>query len=294
MPSGFVPRPKKAHDKRFSLTRNFGAASLILPERFSVKGEKGDINGQRNQLHNFCTACTSSEIGADEWGKPMSMKFAALCISLIIGKRLDIEGASIDAMMKAGRVYGFLPLEKEPENIRKSKDEKYICEAQNWPSDASTALEAIKYRIPGGDFVVDGPYDHFDNFRSALYAHKPDNGISLGIPWYQSISMSPSGIVRALFGNISWHDTYVEGWEEIEGETRIKVRSWDIGAGDDSYYYFNRELFNKIMKVNGSIGKIYMHTDESLVEDLKERNLSLYEQILNLYYFLLFKLAQKK
>lgn len=289
---GFVPRAKKAHDKRFSLTRNFGAPSLILPERFSVEDEKGDINGQRDQLRNFCTACTSSEIGADEWGKPMSQKFQALAISLIYRKPIYIQGAPIDVAMKSGRFYGFLPLDKEPQNIKDSDYEPYICDPANWPQDSSHSLEALKYKIPGGDFVVDGPYDHFDNYRAQLYWHKPDNGIALGMPWWASISSALNGIVDSfLWGTIFWHAVSVKGFEPKDGQMRIKVRSWDKNKGKDSYFFFNRETFNRILSTPGAIGKMYLNVDESMVEDLKERKLSITEQILNLYYQVLFRFS---
>jgi len=290
--SGFIPRARKAHDRRFSVTKNFGVSSLVLPSRFSVEDSKGDVNGPRDQLRNFCTAATGSEIGADEHGKKMSMKFQALAISLVRGEPLYQSGATIDEGMKAGRIYGFLPLEKEPKNIQESEYEPYICDPANWPKDSSHTIEALKYKIPGGDFVVDGPYDHFDNFRSTIYAHKPDNGISLGIPWRTSISLARDGIVSdPLWGDTFWHDVDMKGWETINGEERIRVRSWDRISGDHSYFFFNRKQFNALLSTAGAIGKIYKNIDESVIEDLKERDLSIYEQIINLLYVIRFKLA---
>lgn len=295
--SGFLPKPKDHFHDRFSLTRVFGAASLDLPLRFSVEDAKGDINGPRQQRLNFCTACTQSEIGADEWGIPMSQKFQALAISLIIHAPLYNAGSSIDDSMKSGRVYGFLPLDKEPDSIKNLDESTFyeptICDPSNWPSSVFT--DALKYQITGGDFYVDGPYDAFDNYRSQLYQHRPDNGISCGVPWYSSFNATRSdGLVAGPAGPNSWHDIDMKGWETIHGVPYIVIRSWDLDAGKDTYFYFNRAIWNQIMAVPGSVGKIFKNVNEVLVNDLKERRASLAEQITNLYYLISFKLSQIK
>jgi hypothetical protein len=293
---GFIPKPKDHFHNRFSITRNFGAASLDLPARFSVEDAKGDINGPRQQFNNFCSAATQSEIGADEFGIPMSQKFAALAISQIIKQPLYIAGASIDDSMKAGTTYGYLPLAQEPDNIKELQPfqnaEPTICEISNWPADIFA--KALKYIISGGHFYIDGPYDAFDNFRSQIYQHRPDNGISCGVPWYSIFNRTPStGIVRAPGGTVAaWHDVDMKGWETINGALYIVIRSWDLNEGKDTYFYFSRAAWNAIMAVPGAVGKMFKNADESLVNDLKQRRLSISEQIMNLYYQISFKLSQ--
>lgn len=290
---GFVPKPRDHFHDRFSLTRTFGAASADLPARFSVEDARGDVNGPQQQLENFCTACTQAEMAADQWGVAMSMKFSALAISLVNHSPIYSSGASIDDGMKSGRVYGYLPLSLEPQNIQDmgAGDEAKICDPSNWPSSVYAA--ALKYQIAGGDFYVDGPYDAFDNYRAAIYQHRPDNGIAVGLPWYSLFNQTPeTGIARAPSGGFAWHDVDMKGWETINGVLYIKIRSWDIDSGADTYFYFSRSIWNKLMAVQGSVGKMFKPVDAVLADQLKNTRASLAEQLMNLYYQVSFKLAQ--
>lgn len=289
---GFIPRAKKSLDKRFSLTRNFGAPSLNIPLAFSVEDLKGDISGPREQGENLCSAMTTSEIGADEWGIPMSGAFQAMAISLCCGRPLFNIGASVDDALKSGREYGFLPKNKEPFSWEE-KGESFVCEYTNWPQELIEL--AKRYRIAGGDFVVDGPYDAFDNFRTQLYAHRPNNGISLGIPWFQTFNgTGPNGIVHTpdpTYG-LTWHNIEMKGFDRIGGIDYIKCRSWNKADGARTYFYFSRPIFNLMLGMAGAIGKMYKSTDEQVVGQLKDTPRNLIEFMLDLYNQVLFKYRQ--
>lgn len=288
MDKGLLPTRPKGIDKRFSLTKNFGAASLDLPEKFSIEDEKGDINGPRDQGQNLCSAYTTTELGADEFGIPMSAAFQAMAISLTSRKPLYIQGTDLHSALKSGRVYGFLPKEKEPFSWEE-KGEAFVCEPANWPY--PLLHEAEKYRIKGGDFIVDGSYDHFDNCRSALYQHKPDNGISVGMPWYTSFgSTKRDGIVMAPQGGFSWHNVAFKGWFTKNGIEYVIVRSWEKTGGDNSYFYFNRAFFNQLMGTWGAMAKMYKGVGDEVIDQLRNDATSISEMILDLYYIVLHKL----
>lgn len=288
MKLGFKPLPLTAIDLRFGLTRNFGAPSLDLPRKYDVEDEKGDITGPRDQGENMCTAYALSEIGSDEHGIPMSPDFQAMLISLIAGLPVYQWGASIRNAMKSGNLFGFLPVDKCPFKWEE-KGEAFVCEPANWPPELLTIAE--QYRMPGGYFLVDGPYDAFDNFRAQLFQHRPDNGIAIGIPWYRSFNDADehNGFIPEPVGFIGWHAITVKGFRRVDGMEVLRVRSWDGKKfGNRSYGYFTRERFNQVMAVQGAEGRMFKDVAEDLVEALKNERLSLREIYLNFYYKLIF------
>lgn len=287
MSYGLRPEPRTAIDKRFSLTRRFGTPSLDLPREFDVENEKGDIRGPRSQRDNHCTAETLAEIGSDEHGIPMSADFQAMLISLISGYPIHTMGATIKNAMKSGNLFGFLPEDKTPE-VFKDKDEAYVNETANW--DPKLLEIAEQYRARGGHFLVDGPYDHFDNFRAHLNQHAPDNGIAIGIPWYRSFNDTPSsGIVPAGDELISWHAITVKGFRRVDGQDVIRVRSWSGKRfGNRSYAYFTRARFNELLSVPGAEGRMYKDIPDDAIAALKAERLNLSEVFLNFYYKLIF------
>lgn len=277
MIGGLKPTPRSRRD--FSLTRTFGAPSLDLPRRYDVEDEKGDITGPREQEENFCTAYAISEIGSDEFGVPMCAHFQAAAISRLTGWAI-LNGADMRIATLSGNKIGFLPARSCPYH-RQEADRLFLCTWANWPQ--SLKDEASLYKMPAF-FEVDGPYDPFDNYRAALYRHRPDNGIAVGIPWYRSFnSTPPSGIAPKPDTLVSWHAVTVKGFEKRRGTEVIKIRSWSGKSfGRRSYAYFDRETFNALMRTRGSIGYMYKDVPDTLIEQLRAARVSLVDRVFDL------------
>lgn len=279
MIGGLRPTPRDRRD--FPLIATFGASSLDLPDRYDVEADKGDVNGPRDQERNFCTAYAVSELGADEHGIPMDAHAQAAFITMTFGEPI-LEGADMRDAVSTGRSYGFLPVSKCPFHDE-GRDRAFLCDIANWPAD--TIPEAAKYRMPAYFNVLRGSaYDPFDTIRAELYRHRPDNGIALGMPWYESFNDAPdSGIVRRIAGSYVWHAVSVKGFGRTKrGVEVLKVRSWDSRDGARGYFYFDRETFNTLMRTWGAVAFMYKDVPDDLLTQLRERNLDLAEAALDL------------
>lgn len=285
MIGGLKPTARSRRD--FSLTKVFGAPSLDIPRQYDVEDEKGDINQPRVQEDMFCLAYAISELGADEHGIPMDAHFQAAFMGLLAGAPI-LNGADMRVGIKSGRTFGFLPTSLCPFH-NQDVTREHIADWNNWPW--HLVDEAGKYKMPAF-FKVDGPYDAFDNHRAQLYRHKPDNGIALGIPWYESFNETGSnGIVKPGEGAYFWHAVTVKGYRYINNKEYVRVRSWSGRMfGKNSYGYFTREQFNKLLATAGSISFMYKDIPDNLILSLKERQLDLLEILLDLRSRVLIKL----
>jgi len=277
MTGGLLPTPRSRKD--FSATRAFGAPSLDLPARYDVEDEKGDVAGPRTQEHNFCTAYAVSELGSDEHGVPMDAHFQAAAIGMLAGAPI-LGGADMRDAIRSGRTFGFLPVSRCPFHGERTPRE-ILGDAGKWPNLTELLEVAADYRMPAF-FKIDGPYDPFDNLRAHLYAQRPDNGVVIGIPWYENFNRA-RGIIPAPKGSYTWHAVTVKGFRTVKGQEVLRVRSWNgTSFGDESYAYLTRERFNALMTTWGAIAFMYKDVPDDLIASLRERRLDLQEVILDL------------
>lgn len=278
---GLLPTPRKRKD--FSLVRAFGVSKLVLPAEYDPGGFRKPVK----QGTNLCTAESLAEDASDEFGVEMDSNWQAGKISLAYGQPIYKRGADMRKAMDSGRGFGFLPKNLSPHSWEEDGEE-FVCKWNVWPRELDEA--ALKYkRAAYFNVFKDSPYDRFDAVRSAINDH--GNRVIVGMPWYQSFNSSPKGLVSVAAGSFTWHAVVVKGWVVKKGVTYLKVRSWSgKTGGDNSYYYFPREVWNSCLTTNGAVAFMYRDVDLDVIESLKQRDFSLTEILKDLYSQLLIKI----
>lgn len=149
-----------------------------------------------------------------------------------------IEGCDIRNSMKSLTIYGLRKNGETQEQAQARKRGRYF----------------MIDLVPGRDW--------FDSFRLALRGNK--RGISTGTPWFvewTGIRVAPSGLLTSNFiynGNpdaYPWHDTNVFGESTVDDEPVLLLKSWQGSlVGDNGILKWNRETFNKVFDIYGTIG----------------------------------------
>lgn len=158
-------------------------------------------------------------------------------------------GANLRDAMKALVKYGSLPKKLAPftfnENKPTDRDRNFLANWNNWPS--SLDQEAVKNGLETF-WIIDGPFDAFDNIRSTLYMNYQAGlkvGVLFGLNWRSEWYAS---IVKGTYDKSegSAHCIWLRGQKMIDGEPYIILQqSGGRNEGDNGLFYLNRAAINK-------------------------------------------------
>lgn len=166
-------------------------------------------------------------------------------------------GANVRDACNAAVTYGFIRKNQSPftynENKTTDKTRDFLANWLNWPKSLDV-LAAIN-RL-GSFFAVDGPYDAFDNFRSALYKNYQTGvncGILFGLNWRPEWTYMAKGMIvdNYTLSLGDGHMVYLRGVTYFNGIPYIKMQqSWGKDIGDNGIFYLPRNVINAEFAAN--------------------------------------------
>lgn len=272
---GFGLQPKIEDKRDLSLGSIFGVAKLkhVPDTDFIVSWPKF----MKNQLDtDFCAAAATTAASEDQEDIELSFEFqfAAMCK---LRDTYEEWGCDLRTAMKSFTKIGSIPKEKAPFSVL-THDRDFLADWRNWPEDL---FRIAKFHAKETFFDVDGPYDMFDNIRSALWKHRlEERTIVTGAKWRASWTADSDGIIRPSteeeqsFG----HAFKIFGQKVVEGELMLLAQLSNGEVGDKGIYYFGREVVNREFSVFGA----YMFKDipRSTAEYYQKNKISLNDSLL--------------
>ena len=247
--SGLIRR-KDIRDKGYNHARIFGApAPLSLPK--AGIGRK-PLAVYDQQVTNFCTAFATAAASSYQEGIPLSPEFQVAKTGQVVGKPI-LNGADLRDALKSTILFGSIAQKDSPYSLENNGNK--IANWYEWPEELTQkALEHVKSAYYD---VKSGPYDTFDNIRSALWQAKDKNGVVIvGTPWYEAWNTPVQGVVSMPpFGA----KTYLaHAWAIIDftDEYLIAQLSQGESFGDKGLLYFPREVINFAFKEDWSLAFI--------------------------------------
>jgi len=164
-------------------------------------------------------------------------------------------GANLRDAAQALVKYGSIKKNQSPftygERLPSDRNRDFLANWNNWP--IALDLKAIKMCL-GSFFSVDGPYDAFDNIRSALYLNYKSGvkiAINSGLNWRPEWNVSPGGIVSENYDVSAGgpHAIKLFGQVVVNNIPYIAMQqSWGNGAGNNGVYLLSRKVINNEFK----------------------------------------------
>lgn len=230
----------------FEYHKVFGSLKKEYPDHFIVS-EPLKIKDQGSS--DFCTAFALSSVSEDQEKVEINPQFIFAMTRKIDNKGIESYGANLRDACKAVCKFGSIEEIYYPfpdKDIEDPLERAYVANYKNWPDDVNSfAWEYAKNSF----FRVDkGPYDVFDNLRSALVMNKEYNrSIFTGCDWYDEWTSSKNGIIsedipKKLIGG---HAFKIFGFTKIE-DTEYLIAQLSNGEdiGDAGIFYFPRGIVN--------------------------------------------------
>lgn len=214
-----------AKDKRdYDYHKTFGTVSVpAFPENFSIDAGLTMPNQEADGLPFGCTSYTSSDLCTDEDGLTYD-DYSYLYHLTPPGT--DSEGREMRAALSTICKYG-------PKNKNGTVGPK------------RTAYFNIK---------ASGIIDAFDAVRVAIYSTQDEKrGVSAATPWFGGFFGPIASTATFDPAYASWHNHAIKGWKTINGVPYLLSKPWQgPNYGDKGWVYFSREVWNQLMKIDGS------------------------------------------
>lgn len=204
-----------------------------------------------NQFYtDLCTAFGEAISSGFKYNLIMSPEWQAAMESRYVGAPIK-DGADAGLSMDAAILNSSLPKICLPLTLTEyPSNEDMVLDWSHYDSALQTAARPF---FPGIPYKVDGPYDVFDNIRSALHqAYQVDKSVvKVFGHWYQSFSdscmnLNNKGIVhKPSDAPITLHRYNFVDYDTVAGnEVLVAALSQGSNFGDNGYVYFDRETIN--------------------------------------------------
>lgn len=135
---------------------------------------------------------------------------------------------------------------------------------ENWPVELK---DKALIHAKSSYMEVDGPYDHFDNLRAAIWHFRAQKRVpGIGLEWSWPLE---NQIMYEYLDKGFGHMLYAIGWQEMDDlPYLVVVNSYGEKAGEEGIHYFSREVVNKAVDIYGSFMFVDM-TKEEYLERIK-------------------------
>ncbi len=283
-PNALIPYFVKSK-KDYSFHRTFGAVTTEIPDFNNDVGLEMEDQGGTP----FCADYTVNGVRGNEDKKIYAKGFIYKEVLKLFGLPPTQQGIGLKDAFAIANTVGVLPAEYAPVTWEKDGQLK-VADYHYWPD---SLYDISKNNKDDAYYFLDGPYDHFDNARSAMWLSREANQnrtIGVGTPWYyEYMNVKKDGILPEGKKIGSWHAHEVCGQKTINGEPHLIDKSHQgKRVGDDGFLYLKRAEFNKMMDEPGAIGLLFCKK----AQDNQTIQLSILQQIVGLYYQLIFKTKQ--
>lgn len=246
-------KPLKPDTRNYSFPRTFGATTpLLLPDAYNCDSGLTNPNQNADGYPEGCTGYTQSELCVDEDAVVYKPSYTYKQTLLIEGSAPS-SACNIQDSLKSTIVYGVQGLNE------------------------NTDIEAATHRR-GQYFQLEetNNLDWFDSVRSTLWLNRFEKrSVSCGTPWFKEWLIPHNGIVGDFAWNgdsnsVPWHNYKICGWKTVVGVPYLIVKPW-IGSqwGDNGFCYFPREVFNRVMSINGTGAFTLGKADPSNIQNVQ-------------------------
>lgn len=239
--SGFKPK-RDIRDKGYNHAKIFGAPAIPSLPANGLGRKPVAVYDQQNT--NFCTAYSTTAASSFQEAVALSPEFQTAKTGQVAGKPI-LNGADLRDALKSTILFGSIEQKDSPYSLENAGNK--IANWYEWPD--SLNLKALTHVKSGYYDVKNGPYDTFDNIRSALFQAKDQNGVVVvGTPWFEAWNEPKAGVVfMPPFGA----KTYLaHAWTIIDFTDDYLVAQLSQGTdfGDNGLLYFPREVINFAFK----------------------------------------------
>lgn len=247
---GLLPLPEDQRD--FSFSRLLGATKIEeLPLGDYFVDEPMGIKDQGNS--DFCAGYAGAAVKEDQEMVLLNPEYTWVQAKKAIGpEAYKSWGLNLRDLCLAGVNKGWIEQDMYPFQ-NQTEDRDYIANPANWSEELD--MMAADHRA-ASFMVVDGPYDRFDNYRSAMYKNQMKRcSILTGAMWRPFWTRSVNGVVS----RVGWQDEAGEGHAfKIFGQVLLDdidhpgTKTLYLAAqlsntaaiGDAGVFYFPREIVN--------------------------------------------------
>jgi hypothetical protein len=239
----------KSYTKRFGSTLLSSLPSTLGRPRLSMPDQG---------VSDLCTPYGEAVSGSYKYGILMSAAYQTGMESKYYGYPI-IQGADALGSMDASLVFDHLPITKCSYTLQ-TEGINFITDPKNF--DTSLQKDALPY-FPGIPYKVDGPYDVFDNIRSALFQEWSIDKSVVKVfgHWYDS--WNTQARLPELKGKLTIPtDTpitlhrynFIDWITDDSGIYLVAALTQDDAFGDHSHLYMNRECVNKVFENMSDFG----------------------------------------
>lgn len=278
--------PVKPDRRDFSHARLCGyhlpAAAVASMEQLPETLGRKRLPVENQNGYGFCTAfSTSKSVGYQERTDQSPEHFTAQ-VGRVAGAPI-MQGTDARNALKAAVSLGTIPKTLVPHGIAEMKGE-YYANYFNWPKELQK--EAYK-RIRGSYFVVDGPRDHFDNIRLALFHAQKDNSTVLAVSkWYDEWDTTnpdmPVG--RGWRPQSGYHMYNFIDWEQRAGAPALVLQnSFGNWWGDQGFTYMSRETANAAFSDTGAYLFMFRKIDWNNLQNLMIHNYTVLDMVEDMF-----------
>lgn len=247
--------PKAIDLKRHFFRSHHKYFGSIHPSNLPANGLQRAVMGVTDQLEsNLCTGFGEAVSNSYEQGTNMSPEWQCAAESEYIGSEI-IGGADAVPSIQASSLNGSLPRAYVPAGFTLPiKGAEWVCNWRNW---APSLWSVASRYLPGIPYVVDGPYDIFDNGCSALVTAYADNKSVIKVfgPWFASWNEQAqiAGSNGVLFNPpvdekpVATHRWNIIDFVPSNGDFLLKAHmTQGTGFGAGGIVYFDRATINSI------------------------------------------------
>lgn len=198
---------------------------------------------------DFCAGYSSTEESSDLFAEVLDPYFGFAQIKRVRGEYISY-GADLRDACKSLKSFGSILRSQAPythgTGLATDRERDFLANWKNYPS--ALDLTAQKYKI-GSYYVVDGPYDFFDNVRMTIYQHRIERrGVVIGMNWRPEWTSALHGVIpeaNYLVSSGAPHAVRYIGQKNINGKLYLILQnSWGTKFGDNGLFYFPRSVVN--------------------------------------------------
>lgn len=257
--SALWPTPRDERD--FKLGAVMGhARPMDLPDEYTV-AEPLVIKDQ-GQGTDMCTAYALTSVSEDEEGVVLDPFYTFGATKFITGDKAewgaDLRSAAMSAVapkILGKRPYGFLEA-KDLSKLTTPATPALRDAAADYTLITSNEETEARKHAKKSFFAVDGPYDLFDNMRSAMWQTRSEKrSIFTGCNWRSVWTHAGPVIETAPAGQTFGHAVKVFGWSKgapemgengLPSEPYMKLQlSNGKNIGDGGIFYIGRDALNQ-------------------------------------------------
>lgn len=230
--SGGLLPPIHDTTEDYRLSSIFGSADLSkLPTEFAVSQPLEIKNQDVIPNSDVCVGAATAAVLEDHEGVPLSMEY-----QFSRAKRVNGDPEAFGATLKDGCVsateYGALETTAFPWRLETSGRD-YFAYWENIPDYIDILA---KKHIQLSYFSAEtGPYDRFDNLRSALWDNKNGkSSILTGAKWRPEWTRAPQGKIPKEYGDFGFaHAFKAYAWECLKEKSNDDVLLLQLSNGTD-------------------------------------------------------------